>query len=116
MLRKWLAAMVMLGLAVSAASAQDARTVLANASKVHPQLRTEFESGFGVWWKKVKYNEGGYATGSASARREQLSKMEDRLVIGSAAVCPYSEPDWQEGAVAAGWQTVKTIHERAMKG
>jgi len=33
MLRKWLAAMVMLGLAVSAASAQDARTVLANASK-----------------------------------------------------------------------------------
>ncbi len=42
--------------------------------------------------------------------------MEDRLVIGSAAVCPYSEPDWQEGAVAAGWQTVKTLHERAMKG
>ena len=41
--------------------------------------------------------------------------VEDRLVIGSAAVCPYSEPDWQEGAVAAGWQTVKTIHERAMK-
>ena len=36
-------------------------------------------------------------------------------LIGSAAVCPYSEPDWQEGAVAAGWQTVKTIHERAMK-
>ena len=95
--------------------AQRLEHVLANASKVHPQLRTEFENGFGVWWKKVKYNEGGYATGSASARRVQLSKMEDRLVIGSAAVCPFSEPDWQEGAVAAGWQTVKTIHERAMK-
>jgi monoamine oxidase len=96
--------------------AQRLEHVLSNASKVHPQVRSEFESGFGVWWKKVKYNEGGYATGSASARRTQLSKMEDRLVIGSAAVCPYSEPDWQEGAVAAGWQTVKTIHERAMKG
>jgi monoamine oxidase len=95
--------------------AQRLEHVLANAAKVHPQIRSEFESGFGVWWKKVKYNEGGYATGSASARRAQLSKMEDRLVIGSAAVCPYSEPDWQEGAVAAGWQTVKTIHERAMK-
>jgi monoamine oxidase len=89
--------------------------VLTNAAKVHPQIRTEFESAFGVWWKKAKYSEGGYATGSASARRAQLSKMEDRLVIGSAAVCPYSEPDWQEGAVAAGWQTVKTIHERAMR-
>ena len=96
--------------------AQRVEHVLSNAAKVHPQVRTEFESGFGVWWKKVKYNEGGYATGSATARRVQLSKMENRLVIGSAAVCPYSEPDWQEGAVAAGWQTVKTIHERAMKG
>ncbi len=96
--------------------AQRVEHVLSNAAKVHPQVRTEFESGFGVWWKKVKYNEGGYATGSATARRAQLSKMENRLVIGSAAVCPYSEPDWQEGAVAAGWQTVQTIHERAMKG
>ena len=87
-----------------------------NASKVHPQIRTEFEGGFGVWWKKAKYSKGGYATGSATARREQLSKMENRLVIGSAAVCPSSEPDWQEGAVSAGWQTVKTVHERAMKG
>ena len=95
--------------------AQRLEHVLSNASKVHPQIRTEFENGFGVWWKKVKYNEGGYATGAASARRSQLSKMEDRLVIGSAAVCPYSEPDWQEGAVAAGWQTIKSIHERAMK-
>jgi monoamine oxidase len=89
--------------------------VLSNASKVHPQVRTEFESAFGVWWKKVKYSEGGYATGSATARRAQLSTMENRLLIGSAATCPYSEPDWQEGAVAAGWQAVKTLHERAMK-
>ncbi|MFN7918323.1 MAG: FAD-dependent oxidoreductase [Vicinamibacterales bacterium] len=96
--------------------AQRVEHVLSNAAKVHPQIRTEFENAFGVWWKKVKYSEGGYATGAAHARHDQLSKMEDRLVIGSAAVCPYSEPDWQEGAVAAGWQTVKTLHERAMKG
>jgi monoamine oxidase len=90
--------------------------VLSNAAKVHPQIRSEFESGFGVWWRKVKYNLGGYATGSATARRPTLAKMENRLVIGSAAVCPHSEPDWQEGAVSAGWQTVKSIHERAMRG
>jgi len=95
--------------------AQRLEHVMTNVTKVHPQIRAEFESSFGVWWKKVKYSEGGYATGSATARRQQLSKMENRLVIGSAAVCPFSEPDWQEGAVAAGWQTVKSIHERAMK-
>ena len=33
MLRKWLAAMAMLGLAVSTAHAQDAKTVVGNASK-----------------------------------------------------------------------------------
>jgi monoamine oxidase len=104
------------GTLLDQAPSQRLEHVLANASKVHPQIRAEFEGGFGVWWKKVKYSEGGYATGSAHARQPQLSKMENRLVIGSAAVCPYSEPDWQEGAVAAAWLTVKTLHERAMRG
>jgi monoamine oxidase len=90
--------------------------VLTHASKVHPQIRQEFESAYAVWWRKVKYSQGGYATGSVSARRAQLSKVENRLIIGSAATAPYSEPDWQEGAVAAGWQALKSVHERAMRG
>ena len=56
--------------------AQRVEHVLANASKVHPQIRTEFESAFGVWWKKVKYSEGGYATGAA--QRAPRSALEDR--------------------------------------
>ena len=43
--------------------------VLTHASKVHPQIRTEFESAYAVWWKKVKYNMGGYASGRNEARR-----------------------------------------------
>ena len=89
--------------------------VLTHASKVHPQIREEFESAYAVWWRKVKYNNGGFASGSGAARRTQLSKLENRILIGSAVTAPYSEPDWQEGAVAAGWQAVKTIHERAMR-
>ena len=88
--------------------------VLTHASKVHPQIRQEFESGYAVFWRKVKYNQGGYASGSASARRTQLSKVENRIIIGSAATAPHSEPDWQEGAVAAGWQALSSLHERAM--
>jgi monoamine oxidase len=63
----------------------------------------------------VKYNLGGYASGSARARRPQLTKVENRIIIGSAVTAPYSEPDWQEGAVAAGWQALKSLHERAMR-
>ena len=75
----------------------------------------EFESAYAVWWRKVKYSQGGYATGARAARRAQLSKVDNRILIGSAATAPYSEPDWQEGAVAAGWQALKSLHERAMK-
>ncbi len=90
--------------------------VLTHASKVHPQIRAEFESGYAVFWKKVPYNLGGYASGRNVERRKALAKMDNRIVIGSAATAPKSEPDWQEGAVAAGWQALKTVHERAMHG
>ena len=89
--------------------------VLMHASKVHPQIRQEFESAYAVWWRRVKYSQGGFASGSATARRGQLSKVENRIIIGCAATAPYSEPDWQEGAVAAGWQALKSLHERAMR-
>jgi len=90
--------------------------VLTHASKVHPQIRQEFESAYAVFWKKVKYNLGGYASGRGNTRRDQLSKVENRIVIGSAVTAPFSEPDWQEGAVAAGWQALKSVHARAMQG
>ena len=90
--------------------------VLMHASKVHPQIRTEFESAYAVWWKKVKYNMGGYASGRNETRRQLLSKVDNRILLGSAAVTPHSEPDWQEGAVSAGWQALKLVHERAMRG
>jgi len=94
--------------------------VLMNSSKVHPQIRQEFESAYAVWWKKVEYSRGGYASGGGrgggggSDRRAQLSKFDGRLLIGSAATTPYSQPDWQEGAVAAGWQALNSLHARAM--
>jgi monoamine oxidase len=89
--------------------------VLTHASKVHPQIRQEFESAYAVWWKKVKYNLGGFAPGAPPMRRAQFAKLDNRILIGSAAAAPYSEPDWQEGAVAAAWQAVKSLHERAMR-
>ena len=48
--------------------------VLTHASKVHPQIRTEFESAYAVWWRKVKYNQGGYATVRDAARRANAAE------------------------------------------
>ncbi|HLH00778.1 MAG TPA: FAD-dependent oxidoreductase [Bryobacteraceae bacterium] len=90
--------------------------VLMHSSKVHPQMRPEFESAYAVWWKKVEYSRGGFASGRSEERRAQLSKVENRLLIGSAVTAPYSQPDWQEGAVAAGWQALTSLHARAMRG
>jgi monoamine oxidase len=89
--------------------------VLTHASKVHPQIRTEFESAYAVWWKKVPYSLGGFASGAPPARLAQFAKVDNRIILGSAATAPYSEPDWQEGAVAAAWQALKSLHARAMK-
>src|SRR5262245_37592643 len=89
--------------------------VLMHASKVHPQIRQEFESAYAVWWRNVKYNVGGYAAGAPPMRRAQFAKVDNRVILGSAATAPYSEPDWQEGAVAAGWQALTLLHERAMR-
>jgi monoamine oxidase len=90
--------------------------VLTHASKVHPQIRQEFESAYAVWWRKVKYSQGGFAPGAPPARRAQFAKVDNRILIGSAATAPASEPDWQEGAVAAAWQAVTSLHDRAMRG
>jgi monoamine oxidase len=89
--------------------------VLLHASKVHPQIRQEFESAYAVWWRKVKYSQGGFASGTTPARRAQLATIDNRVTIGSAAVAPQSSPDWMEGAVAAGWQALTLLHERAMR-
>ena len=62
--------------------------VLTHASKVHPQIRQEFESAYAVWWKKVKYNLGGFAPGAPPMRRAQFAKVDNRILIGSAADRP----------------------------
>ena len=39
--------------------------VLTHASKVHPQIRGEFESAYCTWWEKTPYSLGAFATGGA---------------------------------------------------
>jgi monoamine oxidase len=60
--------------------------VLTHASKVHPQMRDEFETAYAVMWPRVPFSEGAWAS-----------------------------PAWQEGAVESAWRTVQSLHERVMQ-
>lgn len=88
--------------------------VLAQASKVHPQIRDEFEAAYAVWWEKVPYSMGAYGRTPATELREKLSKPDGRLYLGSAGTS--ARPAWLEGAVHGAWRTVESLHGRVMGG
>jgi len=98
----------------SKSNAERIEHVLSHASKVHPQLRDEFENGYSVLWENIRYSKGAYAGGGGGARLEQLSRPDGRIFIGCAAAS--TSPAWMEGAVASGWQAVESLHQRAMRG
>jgi monoamine oxidase len=88
--------------------------VLSQAEKVHPQIRTEFDSAYAVWWEKVPYAMGAYGRTPNTELRERLSRPDGRVYLGSAGTS--ARPAWLEGAIQSGWRTVESLHERAMRG
>ena len=88
--------------------------VLTQASKVHPQMREEFESAYCIWWDKIEYSHGAYARRPDVEGLEQLSKADGRIYFGSAGVS--TRPAWLEGAIASAWRSVEKLHERVSQG
>ncbi len=87
--------------------------VLTNTSKVHPQVRDEFESAYSVWWGKVPYSLGAYGRTPSPDLLDRLSQPDRRLYFGSAGAS--SKPAWLQGAVESAWRTVESLHERVMR-
>lgn len=94
--------------------------VLTHASKVHPQIRQEYENAYGTFWEKIPYSMGAFAGGGGgrngggggASRLETLNKPDGRIYLGCAAVS--GNGSWMEGAVAAAWHTVEALHTRVM--
>jgi monoamine oxidase len=87
--------------------------VLRQASKVHPQMREEFEAAYAVWWEKVPFSVGAYGRSPGSDLLARLSEPDRRLYVASAGAS--SDPSWMEGAVEAAWRAVEGIHERVSR-
>jgi monoamine oxidase len=88
--------------------------VLTQASKVHPQMREEFEHAYSVWWEKVQYSEGAYGRGPSDEVLATLSEPDGRFYVGCAGAS--EDPAWLEGAVTAAWRAVEGLHTRVMRG
>ncbi|HSR41242.1 MAG TPA: FAD-dependent oxidoreductase, partial [Longimicrobiales bacterium] len=87
--------------------------VLSQASKVHPQIREEFENAYAVWWEKVPYSLGAYGRTPEDELRARLIRPDRRLYLGSAGVS--TRPAWLEGAVQSAWRTVEALHARVTR-
>ncbi|MDH3205638.1 MAG: FAD-dependent oxidoreductase [Gemmatimonadota bacterium] len=88
--------------------------VLTQASKVHPQMREEFEHAYCVWWEKVQYSEGAYGRSPSEEILARLSEPDGRLYVGCAGAS--DDPAWLEGGVTAAWRAVEGLHARVMRG
>lgn len=92
--------------------------VLTHASKVHPQIRAEYESAYCVFWERIPYSMGAFAGGgggtAGSDRLAVLGQPDNRIFLGCAAVS--GNGSWMEGAIGAAWKQVRALHERAMAG
>ena len=98
--------------------------VLMHASKVHPQIRAEYENAYCVFWEKIPYSMGAFASGGggrgrggagggpANDRLTTLGKADGRIYLGCAAVS--GDGSWMQGAVEAGWKQTEALHARVM--
>lgn len=84
--------------------------VLTQASKVHPQMREEFETAYCVWWEKVPYSLGAYARRPSAEHMARFAEPDRRIYVGSAGTS--SRPAWIEGAIQSSWRIIEALHER----
>ena len=88
--------------------------VLAQASRVHPQMREEFETAYCVWWDKVPYSLGAYGRRPSPERMAVFAQPDGRIYLGSAGTG--ARPAWIEGAFQSAWRTIEALHGRVSQG
>jgi monoamine oxidase len=85
-------------------------------SKIHPQFREEYETGFSVAWHRERYSLGGWA-GFTTAQRQlyypRLIEPDNRIYLAGDFLSYLS--GWQEGAFEAAWIQVEALHKRVMQ-
>jgi len=105
-------------IAVSRLSLQERiELALEFGSKIHPQMREEYETGFSVAWHRMPYAKGGWAGWSTAARQTyypRLFEPDGRIYFAGDFLSQMA--GWMEGAVQSAWMQIDKLHQRVVSG
>lgn len=85
-------------------------------SKIHPQMRDEFISGFSVAWHLEPYSLGAWPSYTDRTRAEVMPVLQEpdgRIYLVGEHLSYVNA--WMEGAVQAAWLQVDKLHKRVMQ-
>jgi monoamine oxidase len=90
---------------------------LAQGAQIHPQYRTEFETGVAVAWHRVPFAlgcQGAWTDESRAAHYDNLCALDGRIMLASEHASRL--PGWQEGSVLSALDAIGRLHARVMAG
>jgi monoamine oxidase len=90
---------------------------LEHGSKIHPQMRDEFISGFSVAWHLEPYSLGAWPEYNPRTRAEAMPVLQEpdgRVYLVGEHLSYVNS--WIEGANQAAWLQVENLHKRVMQG
>jgi monoamine oxidase len=90
---------------------------LENSSKIHPQVRDEFISGFSVAWHLEPYSLGAWPEYNQQTRASAMPMLQEpdgRVYLVGEHLSHVNA--WIEGANQAAWLQVENLHKRVMQG
>jgi monoamine oxidase len=85
-------------------------------ARLHPQYRSEYESGVAVAWHRVPFTLGCAGNWSEQARAEHyddLCRIDGRIVLAGEHASYL--PAWQEGAILSALDAITRLHDRVVR-
>jgi monoamine oxidase len=84
-------------------------------ANIHPEYRTEFETGVTVGWHRMPFTLGCFAQWSEDNRAKNydaLCAIDGRMVLAGEHASHLGA--WQEGAIVSALDAIKRLHQRVM--
>jgi monoamine oxidase len=97
--------------------AERVRKALEYGAQIHPQYKSEFETGIAVSWSRAPGALGCFGYWSDKVRRERykdLCAIDGRIALAGEHASYL--PAWQEGAVLSALDAVSRLHQRVVGG
>lgn len=95
--------------------AERVRLAVEYGTQIHPQYRTEFETGVSVAWHRVPFTLGCAGDWTDEARKEHydnLCRIDGRILLAGEHASYI--PAWQEGAILSALDAITRLHRRVV--